>query len=81
MGLAVGKQADLVMIQATDINMQPVNDLVSSVVMQTSLANIENVMIAGTWQKRHGALLAKNVPSKVQDLNASANKIKQALGL
>ncbi|WP_108647789.1 amidohydrolase family protein [Polynucleobacter rarus] len=79
--LAVGKQADLVMIRATDINMQPVNDLVSSVVMQTSLANIENVMIAGTWQKRHGALLAKNVPSKVQDLNASANKIKQALGL
>jgi len=45
------------------------------------LANIENVMIAGTWQKRHGALLAKNVPNKVQDLNASANKIKQALGL
>lgn len=79
--LAVGKQADLVMIRATDINMQPVNDLVSSVVMQTSLANIENVMIAGTWQKRHGALLAKNVPSKVQDLNVSANKIKQALGL
>lgn len=79
--LAIGKQADLVMIRASDINMQPVNDLVSSVVMQTSLANIENVMIAGTWQKRHGALVAKNVSQKVQDLNVSANKIKQALGL
>jgi cytosine/adenosine deaminase-related metal-dependent hydrolase len=79
--LAVGKQADLVMIRATDINMQPVNDLVSAVVMQTSLANIENVMIAGSWQKRHGELLAQNVLQKTQDLNQSATKIKQALGL
>ncbi|SMC81399.1 amidohydrolase family protein [Polynucleobacter kasalickyi] len=79
--LAIGKQADLVMIRATDINMQPVNDLVSSVVMQTSLANIENVMIAGSWQKRRGELLAQNVLQKTQDLNLSAKKIKQALGL
>jgi cytosine/adenosine deaminase-related metal-dependent hydrolase len=79
--LAVGKQADLVMISATDINMQPVNDLVSAVVMQTSLANIENVMIAGSWQKRGGELLAQNVLQKTQNLNQSAQKIKQALGL
>jgi hypothetical protein len=61
--------------------MQPVNDLVSSVVMQTSLANIENVMIAGSWQKRRGQLLAQNVIQKTQELNQSARKIKQALGL
>ncbi len=40
--LAVGKQADLVMIRATDLNMQPVHDAVNSVVMQTSLANIHS---------------------------------------
>ena len=45
--LKAGKQADLVMIRASDLNMQPVHDAVSSVVMQTSLANIDSVMVAG----------------------------------
>ncbi|MFZ9556495.1 MAG: amidohydrolase family protein, partial [Limnohabitans sp.] len=52
--LAAGKQADLVMIRASDLNMQPVHDPVSSVVFQTSLANIDSVMVAGQWKKRHG---------------------------
>jgi hypothetical protein len=79
--LRVGKQADLVMINASHINMQPVNDLVSTVVMQTSLANIDHVMIGGVWKKRNGQLLAQNVLSKTQDLVTSAQKIKHALGL
>jgi cytosine/adenosine deaminase-related metal-dependent hydrolase len=32
--LAAGKQADLVVIRASDLNMQPVHDAVSSVVFQ-----------------------------------------------
>ena len=55
--LAAGKQADLVVIRASDLNMQPVHDPVSSVVFQTSLANIDSVMVAGQWKKRHGQLL------------------------
>jgi cytosine/adenosine deaminase-related metal-dependent hydrolase len=55
--ISPGKQADLVLIDARQPNMQPVHDLVNSVVMQTSLANIDSVMVAGRWRKRHGVLV------------------------
>ena len=79
--LAAGKQADLVMIRATDLNMQPVVDAVNSVVMQTSLANIDSVMVAGEWKKRNGQLLGVNLPPHLEALRASSKKIIAAMKL
>ena len=79
--LAPGKQADLVMIRATDLNMQPVHDAVNSVVMQTSLANIDSVMVAGQWKKRHGQLVGVDLQPKLAALAASGEKIASALKL
>lgn len=55
--LTPGKQADLILIDARLPNMQPVHDPVSTVLMQASLANIDSVMVAGRWRKRHGMLV------------------------
>jgi cytosine/adenosine deaminase-related metal-dependent hydrolase len=79
--LASGKQADLVMIRATDLNMQPVHDAVSSVVMQTSLANIDSVMVAGQWKKRAGQMLGVDLQVHLRALQQSGEKIALALGL
>ncbi|MBI2746063.1 MAG: amidohydrolase family protein [Burkholderiales bacterium] len=79
--LAVGKQADLVLIRADDLNMQPVHDPVSTVVMQTTLANIDSVMVAGRWKKRHGKLVNVDLAPKLAALQASGRKITTALGL
>jgi cytosine/adenosine deaminase-related metal-dependent hydrolase len=79
--LAPGKQADLVMIRADDINMQPVHDPVSTVVMQTTLANIDSVMVAGVWKKRQGKLLGVDTVPHLAALRASGERITQALGL
>ncbi len=79
--LAAGKQADLVMIRASDLNMQPVHDAVSSVVMQASLANIDSVMVAGRWKKRHGQLLDVDLAPHLAALQASGQKIAKALAL
>ena len=79
--LAPGKQADLVLIRADDLNMQPVHDPVSTVVMQTTLANIDSVMVAGRWKKRHGRLLDVALAPKLAALQASGHKITTALGL
>ena len=79
--LASGKQADLVMMRATDLNMQPVHDAVNSVVMQTSLANIDSVMVAGQWKKRAGQLLGVDLPPHLRALQQSGEKIALALGL
>ena len=79
--LAPGKQADLVLVRASDLNMQPVHDPVSSVVMQTSLANVDSVMVAGRWKKRAGRLVGVDLAPGLQALRASGAKITRALGL
>ena len=77
--LKAGKQADLVMIRASDLNMQPIHDAVSSVVMQTSLANIDSVMVAGQWRKRGGQLLGVALKPLLDKLRASGEKIASAM--
>src|SRR5690606_36211150 len=79
--LAPGKQADLVVLRADLINMQPVHDPVSSVVFQASLANVDAVMVAGRWKKRAGQLAEVDLPPKMAALAASGRKIAAALGL
>lgn len=79
--LVAGKQADLVLIRADDLNMQPVHDAVNTVVMQTTLANIDSVMVAGKWRKRQGRLLDVELAPKLAALRESGERITQALGL
>jgi len=79
--LVAGKQADLVLIRADMLNMMPVHDPVNTVVMQTTLANIDSVMVAGRWKKRHGQLLDVDLPPKLAALEASAHKIMTAMGM
>ncbi|MDQ2928650.1 MAG: amidohydrolase family protein [Pseudomonadota bacterium] len=79
--LAADKQADLVLIRTDALNMQPLHDPVSAVVFQASLANVDSVMIAGTWKKRGGALLGVDLPPLLAELNRSGRKITAALGL
>jgi len=79
--LAAGKQADLVLIRADLLNMQPVHDPVASAVFQASLANIDSVMVAGQWKKRAGQLVGVDLAPKIAALQASGRKIVGALGL
>ncbi|WP_426608623.1 amidohydrolase family protein [Bradyrhizobium sp. McL0616] len=75
--LTPGKLADLVVINADDLNLFPVHDPVSTVVMQTSLANIEAVMIGGVWKKRDGKLLVDGLAQKKELLAQSGQRLVQ----
>jgi len=79
--LAPGKQADLVLLRATDLNMQPVHDPVASTVFQASLANVDSVMVAGRWRKRGGRLVDVDLDGPLAALAASGRKIAAALGM
>jgi 5-methylthioadenosine/S-adenosylhomocysteine deaminase len=79
--LAPGKQADLVMVQADQLNMWPVNDPVVSVVTQTSLANIDSVMIAGAFAKRAGKLAYPKLAERMAQLADSGGRILREMGL
>jgi 5-methylthioadenosine/S-adenosylhomocysteine deaminase len=73
--LTPGKQADLVILDATALNLWPVHDPVSTVVMQAGLANVEAVMIAGAWKKRAGRLLLADRQRKMNALAESGQRI------
>ncbi|TFV41677.1 cytosine deaminase [Bradyrhizobium frederickii] len=75
--LTPGKLADLVIISASDLNLHPVHDPVATVVMQTSLANIEAVMIGGAWKKRNGRLLVEGLETKKELLAQSGRRLVQ----
>jgi cytosine/adenosine deaminase-related metal-dependent hydrolase len=79
--LAPGKQADLVLIRADDLNMQPVHDPVSAVVLQASLVNLDSVMVAGRWKKRGGRLLDVDLAPRLAALRESGGKMTHAMGL
>jgi 5-methylthioadenosine/S-adenosylhomocysteine deaminase len=59
--LTVGKQADLVLIDATGINLAPLNNPIGAVVLATQRGDIDTVMVAGKVVKRHGRLVDVDV--------------------
>lgn len=75
--LTPGKLADLVVISADDLNLFPVHDPAATVVMQTSLANIEAVMIGGAWKKQNGKLLVDGLDRKKEQLAQSGRRLVQ----
>ena len=55
--LTPGKEADLIMIRTTDLNMFPVHDPIGAVVQFANPSNVDTVFVAGRLVKREGKLL------------------------
>jgi 5-methylthioadenosine/S-adenosylhomocysteine deaminase len=55
--LAVGKQADIVLIDTRHVSMMPVHDPVAAVVHHASRAVVSDVFVAGRQVKQHGQLV------------------------
>jgi 5-methylthioadenosine/S-adenosylhomocysteine deaminase len=55
--LTPGKEADLIMIRATDLNMFPVNDPIGTIVQCAHTGNVDSVFVAGKAVKRDGKML------------------------
>jgi 5-methylthioadenosine/S-adenosylhomocysteine deaminase len=73
--LTPGKQADITLLRADDMNMVPMRDVVGCVVMQAGTANVDTVMIAGRVVKRGGKLLAAGLADKMMALQRSGDRI------
>jgi 5-methylthioadenosine/S-adenosylhomocysteine deaminase len=56
--LTPGKQADVVVVDATAINVTPVHDPVAAVTLSADVSNVEHVLVAGDFRKRNFKLLA-----------------------
>jgi 5-methylthioadenosine/S-adenosylhomocysteine deaminase len=73
--LTPGKQADILLLRADDMNMVPMRDVVGCVVMQAGTANVDTVMIAGRVVKRGGKMLAAGLADKMTALRRSGDRI------
>lgn len=56
--LTPGKQADVILLDATSLNMAPIHDPVAAVTLCADVSNVESVLVAGQFRKRDGKLLA-----------------------
>jgi 5-methylthioadenosine/S-adenosylhomocysteine deaminase len=79
--LTPGKQADVILIRADDLNMWPVHDPVTSIVMQAGIGNVDTVLIAGEVRKRKGQLVYPKLLQRKEELLASGQRILGELGL
>ncbi|MBO9610256.1 MAG: amidohydrolase family protein [Paenibacillaceae bacterium] len=59
--LTPGKDADIILLRAADVNTAPLNNAVGTVVLCSNTANVDTVFVAGKMVKRNGSLLHLNM--------------------
>lgn len=78
--LTPGKEADIILIRATDLNMVPVHDAAAALVFHATPANVDTVLVAGRIVKRAGRLLSVD-PDHVARLATQAGERLRRYGL
>jgi 5-methylthioadenosine/S-adenosylhomocysteine deaminase len=79
--LTPGKQADLMLIRADDLNLFPVHNPVEAVVFHANAGNVDTVLIAGKVVKQNGQLVYANLRQKMDDLKASGERLLSNSGV
>lgn len=81
--LTPGKQADLVLVRTTDLNLFPVHDPVQTLVFMTTWANVDAVLVAGQIRKRDGVLACGEtlLRDRMDRLRASGRRILAEAGV
>src|SRR5438270_1074649 len=79
--LTPGKEADIIILDATAINVAPLNQVPGAVVSRMDRTNVETVIVAGKIRKWKGRLLDVNVDKLRSDLEASRDYVFQAAGV
>jgi cytosine/adenosine deaminase-related metal-dependent hydrolase len=76
--LTPGKQADLLVITAEEINNMPLNDPIGTVVLGSDARNIDTVLIAGQVRKFNGHVLDVDLPALRAEVTASRDHVLAA---
>ena len=79
--LTPGKEADIILLDATRINVVPLNHVPGAVVSLMDRTNVETVIVAGKIRKWQGQLLGVDLQRLRQQLEASRDYVFQAAGI
>ncbi|MFE9686548.1 amidohydrolase family protein [Streptomyces sp. NPDC006285] len=73
--LTPGKQADVLVIRAEDVNNMPLNDAVGTLVLGTDARNVDTVFVAGQVRKWGGRLLDVDLAALREEVTASRDYV------
>jgi len=79
--LTPGKEADIIILDATKINVAPLNQVPGAVVSLMDRTNVETVIVAGKVRKWKGQLVDVNFDHLRNQLEASRDFVFQAAGV
>jgi len=79
--LTQGKEADIIILDATHLNVFPVNHVPGAVVQMMDRSNVETVIVAGKVRKWKGALLNVDLNSLRNQLATTRDFLYQAAGV
>ena len=79
--LTPGKEADIIILDATRINVAPLNQVPGAVVSLMDRTNVETVIVAGKVRKWKGQLLDVDLPHLRKQLEASRDYLFTAAGI
>ena len=79
--LTPGKEADIIILDATRINVAPLNQVPGAVVSLMDRTNVETVIVAGKVRKWKGQLLDVNLPHLRRQLETSRDYVFTTAGI
>jgi 5-methylthioadenosine/S-adenosylhomocysteine deaminase len=79
--LTPGKEADIIILDATRLNVAPLNQVPGAVVSLMDRTNVETVIVAGKVRKWKGQLLDVDLDRLRQQLTASRDYVFSAAGI
>lgn len=77
--LAPGKEADIVLLRKSDINMRAVADPISAIVLHANVANVDTVIVGGNIVKQNGKLTHRDLSQKLAELERSSTRLHERL--
>ena len=73
--LTPGKEADVVLLRKTDINMRAAPDPIAAIVLHAGVANVDTVMVGGNIVKQNGKLTHSDLPRRLAELERSSERL------
>ncbi len=79
--LTPGKDADVILLDATALNVAPLNHAAGAVVTLMDRSNVSTVLCAGQIKKWRGAIVGHDIPKLRSELEASRDYVFAAAGI
>jgi 5-methylthioadenosine/S-adenosylhomocysteine deaminase len=79
--LTPGKEADIILLDATALNVTPLNHAPGAVVTLMDRSNVSTVLCAGQIKKWRGAIIGYDIPKLRAELEASRDHVFAAAGI